>query len=70
MLSLVYASSAKQLFSEEDLTALLQQSRDNNTRLGLSGLLLYKDGNFMQVLERPDDGLTVALRQDSERPSP
>jgi hypothetical protein len=70
MLSLVYASSAKQLFSEEDLTALLQQSRDNNTRLGLSGLLLYKDGNFMQVLERPDDVLTVALRQDSERPSP
>lgn len=58
MLSLVYVSSATQLFSEEDLKGLLQQSRDNNTRLGLTGLLLYKDGNFMQVLEGPDDAVT------------
>jgi hypothetical protein len=40
MLSLVYVSSAKQLFSEQDLKALLEQSRDNNARLGLTGLLL------------------------------
>jgi hypothetical protein len=58
MLSLVYVSSATQLFSEDDLKALLQQSRDNNTRLGITGMLLYKDGNFMQVLEGPDDALT------------
>jgi lipopolysaccharide biosynthesis regulator YciM len=55
--SLVYVSSAKQLFSEEELKALLEQSRDNNTRLGLTGLLLYKDGNFMQVLEGPEDAV-------------
>jgi hypothetical protein len=58
MLSLVYVSSARQLFSEEDLKALLEQSRDNNARLGLTGMLLYKDGNFMQALEGPDDALT------------
>jgi len=58
MLSLVYASSAVHLFSEEDLKDLLRQSRDNNTRLGLTGMLLYKDGNFLQVLEGPESALT------------
>jgi hypothetical protein len=58
MLSLVYVSSATKLFSDEDLKALLQQSRDNNARLGLTGMLLYKDGNFMQALEGPDDAIT------------
>jgi Sensors of blue-light using FAD len=56
MLSLAYVSSARQLFS--DLKALLQQSRDNNARLDLTGMLLYEGGNFMQVLEGPDDALT------------
>jgi lipopolysaccharide biosynthesis regulator YciM len=54
---LVYVSSASQLFSEEELKALLLQSRENNTRLGLTGMLLYKDGNFMQALEGPDDAV-------------
>ena len=57
MLSLVYVSSATSEFSEADLVALLEQSREKNTRLGLTGLLLYKDGNFMQVLEGPDNAV-------------
>jgi hypothetical protein len=57
MLSLVYVSSATQLFSDEDLKALLAQSRDKNKRLGITGLLLYKDGNFMQVLEGAEDAV-------------
>lgn len=57
MLSLVYVSSARELFSDDDLKALLQQSRDKNTRLGLTGMLLYKDGNFMQLLEGSGDAV-------------
>jgi len=57
MLSLVYVSSARHLYSEDELKALLQRSRDNNVRLGLTGMLLYKNGNFMQVLEGPEDTL-------------
>jgi hypothetical protein len=34
--------------------SLLDQSREKNTRLGITGLLLYKDGAFMQVLEGED----------------
>ena len=51
MFQLVYLSSASQPFSEDGLIALLTQARQNNVAHGLTGMLLYKDGNFMQVLE-------------------
>ena len=33
---------------------LLTQSRENNTLAGITGLLLYKEGKFLQVLEGDD----------------
>lgn len=51
MYFIVYASSATTLFSKDELLRLLATSRKNNERLGITGMLLYKDGNFMQVLE-------------------
>jgi len=37
--------------SEDDLIALLKQSRERNERQDLTGMLLFKDGLFLQVLE-------------------
>ena len=51
MFHLVYVSSAVKPLSKSELAGLLAKSRENNTKLGITGLLLYKDGNFMQVLE-------------------
>jgi hypothetical protein len=51
MLSLTYISTASTPFEPEQITALLLQSRENNERRGLTGMLLFKDGRFMQVLE-------------------
>lgn len=51
--SLVYVSSATNLFHEEDLRELLERSRKNNDSLGITGMLLYKDGNFIQAVEGP-----------------
>lgn len=48
---LVYASSATQLLQKPELIELLEKSRRNNIRLGVSGLLLYQGGKIMQVLE-------------------
>jgi hypothetical protein len=53
MTSLTYVSSATQPFTNRDLVALLAQCRESNARNGITGMLLYKDGNFMQVLEGP-----------------
>ena len=55
MYSLVYASSATVPFSSADLQALLGQSRQNNAAMGVTGMLLYRDGNFMQLLEGERD---------------
>jgi hypothetical protein len=51
VIQLVYVSSARRRFTLNQLVKLLEQSRDRNARLGVTGLLLYKDGNFLQVLE-------------------
>lgn len=55
MLSMAYLSSASVPYSDEDLADLLLHSRANNGRLGLTGMLLYRDGQFLQVLEGPDE---------------
>lgn len=51
MFTLVYVSSAVKPFTQNELVELLATCRANNEALGISGMLLYKDGNFMQALE-------------------
>jgi hypothetical protein len=51
MFHIVYASSALQLFTKPELQTLLEKARQNNAKLNVTGMLLYKDGNFMQALE-------------------
>jgi Sensors of blue-light using FAD len=58
MFHLVYVSSASQPFTKPELQALLEQARQKNTKLGITGMLLYKDGNFMQVLEGEQEVVT------------
>ena len=51
MFFLVYVSSATRLFSRSELVAILAYAREHNSKLGITGMLLYKGGNLMQVLE-------------------
>ena len=55
MLSLIYVSSSVRQLSDDELLDILKVSRENNSTKDVSGLLLYKGGNFMQVLEGPDE---------------
>ncbi len=48
---IVYVSRATVLMAEADLDDLLAVARDNNARLDVTGMLLYKDQSFLQVLE-------------------
>lgn len=57
MLSIVYSSSASHPFDDGELSALLALSRENNARNGLTGMLLYRSGRFLQVIEGPGDVL-------------
>jgi hypothetical protein len=51
MFYIIYVSDAKEPFSNTELVELLIKSRASNTKLNISGMLLYKDGSFMQFLE-------------------
>lgn len=48
---LVYVSAATEPFSDTDLAELLAVARANNAARDVTGMLLYHDGSFMQVLE-------------------
>lgn len=51
LIQLVYVSQATKDFEDAELTRLLEGIRPNNGKLGISGMLLYDGGAFMQVLE-------------------
>ena len=51
MYSLTYVSSARKTLSQADLEQILETSRINNARDNITGMLLYADGNIIQVLE-------------------
>lgn len=51
MYHLVYTSVAIAPFSEADLIHLLEQSRNANKKTDVTGILLYIQGKFIQVLE-------------------
>jgi hypothetical protein len=57
MNQVVYSSAALAPFSETQLSELLIRARKNNERLAVSGMLLYHDGSFLQVLEGEESTL-------------
>jgi hypothetical protein len=53
MFQLCYISRSTKPMSSPELKALLEQSRERNDSLGVTGLLLYDNGSFIQLLEGP-----------------
>jgi hypothetical protein len=51
MHQLIYTSEATLPFTDEMLRALLAQAQRRNEQAGLTGVLLYNDAHFVQVLE-------------------
>jgi hypothetical protein len=54
MLQVSYVSQSSEPMSSEQLLALLLQCRKNNTANAVTGMLLYKNGTFLQVIEGED----------------
>ena len=51
MYRIIYLSSATTKFTNEEILTLLNASRKNNEANEITGLLLYSDGNFLQIIE-------------------
>ena len=50
-------SSASPRFSADDIAQILLKSRENNAKREITGMLLYKDGNVLQVLEGSEENV-------------
>lgn len=57
MVSLIYVSTASHLLSTNELLEILHISQEKNKEKQVTGMLLYKGGNFMQVLEGPEESV-------------
>ncbi len=53
-IQLIYVSNSSHFNNEDDLLELLKVSRKNNAKLGITGMLLFHDGLFLQILEGPE----------------
>lgn len=60
--SLLYVSSAVRLLNFEEIGHLLKRARERNREYGITGVLLYDGGNFMQYLEGPKENLDIIYR--------
>ena len=63
LVHLIYASAAAERMTAQDLSELLLRSRASNARLDLTGMLLYCEGSFFQVLEGPADVVNAVFAQ-------
>lgn len=61
MRRLIYMSEATQPVDGEMLDSILMKARANNGMCGVTGLLLYHDGTFLQCLEGPNSGVQRIL---------
>lgn len=60
---LVYSSSAPVELADTLLTELLRGSRQRNQQRGITGLLLYQQLRFLQVLEGPEAAVRAVFRR-------
>ena len=51
MIQITYLSTATDPMPSQDLLSLLKECRENNAGCGVTGMLLYCNGTFLQVLE-------------------
>ena len=59
--SLVYTSISSQKLSDLQLKELLKKSRNNNENRAITGMLLYMDPYFIQVLEGEEKVISEAF---------
>jgi hypothetical protein len=66
---IIYVSTAVKLMKDEELSVLLKVSRQNNQTNNITGMLLYGEGSFIQVLEGTSNDIesTYAVIQADNR---
>ncbi|MBK8958881.1 MAG: BLUF domain-containing protein [Proteobacteria bacterium] len=61
LIQLVYKSVATRPMSSEDLEQIIASARHRNPDNGITGMLFFADGHFMQVLEGEEHQVDATL---------
>ena len=67
MKQIIYISSAVRKMDDDELLDILKTSREKNKKNDISGMLLYDNGSFIQVLEGEDslvDNTFISIQND------
>jgi len=68
MFHLIYSSKEKQEFTAAELKKLLRNARLRNHHVGVTGVLVYQAGTFLQALEGEDDALRTIFARIEKDP--
>ena len=65
LVQLIYVSSACRELSDEELEHILESSIRHNTQQGITGVLLYTNGRFMQVIEGEEAAIETRVSREA-----
>lgn len=68
MIQIAYVSSAVELFNATAIERLLRDCRKRNQQRNISGMLLYRGGNILQVIEGEPDVVLPLFAKISRDP--
>lgn len=66
--SVVYSSRATAPLDDGALRELLEQSRTSNAERDVTGMLLYRNGRFIQILEGPEQAVRDTMAKIERDP--
>jgi hypothetical protein len=67
MKNIIYLSTAIHLMGDEELIEILNVARQKNAQHNITGVLLYSEGTFLQILEGTDkevDTIFASIKSD------
>ncbi len=68
LIHLLYVSAARADLQKRDIADILTSACNNNPRLGVTGMLLFVNGTFLQVIEGPHMHMDALFRRISADP--
>lgn len=63
LIHLIYSSAATREITDDEIIILLTRARMKNARFGITGMLLFENGSFFQVLEGPAENVDVIYQE-------
>ncbi|MGD1877520.1 MAG: BLUF domain-containing protein [Kiloniellaceae bacterium] len=60
---LMYTSTSREFMSDEDLAKLLERARCWNEANGITGMLIYVDGHFLQIVEGAEQDIAAVSQR-------